>query len=41
VVQVVTALLNEQRNAIGIQGRRLAASVALVRAIGGGWQPGH
>lgn len=40
VVQVTTALFNEQRSAIGIQGRRLAASVALVRAIGGGWQPG-
>ena len=39
VVQVTTALFNEQRSAIGIQGRRLAASVALVRAIGGGWQP--
>ena len=39
VVQVTTALFNEERNAIGIQGRRLAAAVALVRAIGGGWQP--
>jgi NodT family efflux transporter outer membrane factor (OMF) lipoprotein len=41
VVQVTTALFNEQRSAIGIQGRRLAASVALVRAIGGGWQSGR
>jgi len=41
VVQVTTALLNEQRNAIGIQGRRLAAAVALVRATGGGWQAGR
>ena len=41
VVQVTTALFNEQRNAIGIQGRRLAAAVALVRAIGGGWQSGR
>jgi NodT family efflux transporter outer membrane factor (OMF) lipoprotein len=41
VVTVLTALLNEQRNAIGIQGRRLAAAIALVRAIGGGWQPGR
>jgi NodT family efflux transporter outer membrane factor (OMF) lipoprotein len=39
VVQVQTALLNEQRAAVGILNRRLAATVALVRALGGGWQP--
>jgi NodT family efflux transporter outer membrane factor (OMF) lipoprotein len=38
VVQVQTALLNEQRAAVGILNRRLAATVALVRALGGGWQ---
>ncbi|HZQ75448.1 MAG TPA: efflux transporter outer membrane subunit [Burkholderiales bacterium] len=38
VVTVTTALLSEERNAIGIQGRRMAAAVALVRALGGGWQ---
>jgi len=38
VVTVTTALLNEERSAIGIQGRRVAAAVALIRAIGGGWQ---
>ena len=38
VVQVQTALLNEQRAAVDILNRRLAATVALVRALGGGWQ---
>jgi NodT family efflux transporter outer membrane factor (OMF) lipoprotein len=37
VVTVQTALLNEERNAVGIRARRLTAAVALVRALGGGW----
>ena len=37
VVTVTTALLNEERNAVGIRARRLAAAVALIRALGGGW----
>ncbi|HTG97861.1 MAG TPA: efflux transporter outer membrane subunit [Burkholderiales bacterium] len=37
VVTAQTALLNEQRNAVGIQSRRLAAVVALIKALGGGW----
>jgi NodT family efflux transporter outer membrane factor (OMF) lipoprotein len=38
VVTVQTNQLNEERAAVGILGRRLAAAVALVRALGGGWQ---
>jgi NodT family efflux transporter outer membrane factor (OMF) lipoprotein len=37
VVTVQTALLNEERNAVGLRARRLAAAVALIRALGGGW----
>jgi NodT family efflux transporter outer membrane factor (OMF) lipoprotein len=39
VVTVQATQLNEERNAVNILNRRLAAAVALVRAIGGGWQP--
>jgi outer membrane protein TolC len=35
-----TALANEQ-TAVDIQGRRLAASVQLVTALGGGWSAGE
>jgi NodT family efflux transporter outer membrane factor (OMF) lipoprotein len=38
VVTAQTALLNEERNAVGIQVRRLAAVIALVKALGGGWR---
>ena len=38
VVTAQTALLNEERNAVGIRGRRLAAAVALIKALGGGWR---
>jgi NodT family efflux transporter outer membrane factor (OMF) lipoprotein len=38
VVVVQAAQLNEERNAVAILNRRLAASVSLVRAIGGGWK---
>ena len=37
VVTVQAAQLSEERNAVGILERRLAAAVALVKAIGGGW----
>jgi NodT family efflux transporter outer membrane factor (OMF) lipoprotein len=39
VVTVYTQQLNEERNAVLVLQRRLAAAVALVRALGGGWQP--
>jgi NodT family efflux transporter outer membrane factor (OMF) lipoprotein len=38
VVTVQASLLNEQRAAVNILNRRLAAAVGLVRALGGGWQ---
>jgi NodT family efflux transporter outer membrane factor (OMF) lipoprotein len=40
VVVNATALANEQ-TAVNIQGRRLAASVQLVQALGGGWSAGE
>jgi len=40
VVTVQASLLAEERNAVNILNRRLAAAVGLVRALGGGWQPG-
>ena len=38
VVTVQANLLNEERAAVAILNRRLAATVALLRALGGGWQ---
>jgi len=40
VVVNATALANEQ-TAVSIQGQRLAASVQLVSALGGGWSAGE
>ncbi|MCY7387035.1 MAG: efflux transporter outer membrane subunit [Burkholderiales bacterium] len=37
VVTVQTALLSNERTSVGLLGRRLSATVALVRALGGGW----
>ncbi|MCD8537164.1 MAG: efflux transporter outer membrane subunit [Burkholderiaceae bacterium] len=37
VAVLETTLLNNERNAIGVMGDRLAASVKLVAALGGGW----
>ena len=37
VVTVQATLLVNERTAVGIQGRRLAAAVGLIRALGGGW----
>lgn len=37
VVIVQTALLGNERTAVGIRGQRLAAAVTLVKALGGGW----
>jgi NodT family efflux transporter outer membrane factor (OMF) lipoprotein len=38
VVTVQATLLTNERTAAGLLGRRLAAAVALVKALGGGWQ---
>lgn len=37
VAIVQTAQLNNERTAVGLLGQRLSASVALVKALGGGW----
>jgi outer membrane protein TolC len=37
VIAAQAIALNNERAAVNIQGRRLVASVALVRALGGGW----
>jgi outer membrane protein TolC len=37
-VTTLRTLVNEERNAVGIQARRLAAVVALIKALGGGWR---
>jgi outer membrane protein TolC len=39
VVTVQAQLLTEERNAVNLLNRRLAATVALIKGIGGGWQP--
>jgi len=38
VIVVQAAALNVERNAVDIRNRRLAASVALIKALGGGWK---
>ena len=37
VIVIQAAALNNERTAITILGRRLTASVALIKALGGGW----
>ncbi len=37
VIAAQTIALNNERAAVNVQGRRLAASVLLVKALGGGW----
>ncbi|HSJ97758.1 MAG TPA: efflux transporter outer membrane subunit, partial [Myxococcota bacterium] len=39
VVQVQATQLAEERATVQLQGRRLAATVALIRALGGSWSP--
>ncbi len=38
VVTAQTLLLNNERSALQLQGRQFAASVALIKATGGGWE---
>jgi outer membrane protein TolC len=38
VITVQTIALSNERTAMALLGRRLAASVQLVRALGGGWE---
>jgi len=38
---VNAAALSNEQTAVNIQGRRLAASVQLVQALGGGWSAGE
>jgi NodT family efflux transporter outer membrane factor (OMF) lipoprotein len=39
VVQVQATQLNEDRSTVQLLGRRLAATVGLIRALGGTWEP--
>ena len=41
VVSVQTAQLSNERAAMSVLGRRLSASVGLIRALGGGWDSGE
>ena len=38
VVTVQTAQLSNERTSMSLKGRRLAAAVGLIKALGGGWQ---
>ena len=40
VVNVQATALNNERSALSLLGNRLTASVQLIAALGGGWQPG-
>ena len=40
VVSVQTALLSNERTAMALKGQQLAASVGLIKALGGGWVSG-
>jgi len=39
VITAQTTLLNNQRTALNLQMQQLTASVQLIKALGGGWQP--
>jgi outer membrane protein TolC len=38
VVATQASALNNERIAVNLEGRRLVAAVALIRAVGGGWE---
>ena len=38
VLTAQTSALNSERSLLDLRGRRLAAGVALIKALGGGWQ---
>jgi len=38
VIVSQTTALNNERTAVGIQGRRMIASISLIKALGGGWE---
>jgi NodT family efflux transporter outer membrane factor (OMF) lipoprotein len=41
VIAAQTALLSNQRTALGLQMQQLTASVQLIKAVGGGWEVSH
>ena len=40
VATAQSAALDQERAAVRLRGDRLVATVALIKSLGGGWQPG-